>query len=69
MRKAFEGAGIEGLWIDHKPLKTQTVLRKTCYAAAATSPGLDKSNCWGMVVIAHDPPRGSSVLGKWGNLR
>ena len=67
MCEGFAEAGIHGVWVDHKPLKTQVVLRKTQYAASATSPALDKTKRWGMVIITHDPPRASRVLGKWGD--
>jgi hypothetical protein len=66
MRTAFEAAGFEGLWIDHKPLKTQVVLRKTRYSSDARTPALDKSKRWGMVIIDHDPATGSKLVGEWG---
>lgn len=66
MLEAFEEAGIQGLWIDHKPLMTQVVLRKTRYAQGATTPALEKSSSWGMVIIDHDPSTGSTLHGEWG---
>jgi hypothetical protein len=66
MLEAFEEAGIQGLWIDHKPLMTQVVLRRSRYAQGAATPALEKSSSWGMVIIRHDPSLGSTLQAEWG---
>ena len=67
MYAAFRQARLHGLWVDHKPMKTQIVLRKTSYPQRAASPALERTKRWGMVILQHSPPNESSVQGKWGD--
>ena len=67
MRDAFFEDRWYGIWVDHKPLKTQVVLRKTRYSDTATSPALDKTKRWGMAIIQHAEVGGSTVLARFGD--
>ena len=67
LREVFFLAPYRGIWIDHKPLKTQVVLRRTRYSPIATTPGLDKSKRLGMVIILHEMVGRSRVLARLGD--
>jgi len=68
MRDKSLEQGWKGLWIDHKPLKTLVVLRRTRYSREATHPAYDKSKRIGVVVLQHHESDATTVLSRHGDL-
>lgn len=66
MRDDLERDGGMGLWIDHKPLKTQVILRRTPYAAHAKNPAVERLKRWAIVVIGHHEHGPSRLHWEWG---